>query len=111
MPFHGRLIISYLFAQTVRKWCAALRRELALRRRRLSEEEGDDACTSRPLDRRRNMLVFVNPKSGAGKAGKIYEEVLAPALRQAGIQHDLVFRKQNRNISIRFGYTKHDFLI
>ncbi len=86
----------------MRKWCAALRRELALRRRRLSEEEGD-ARTSRPLDRRRRMLVFVNPKSGAGKAGKIYEEVLAPALRQAGIQHDLVFRKQNRNISIHFG--------
>ncbi len=74
----------------VRKWCAAVRRELALRRRRLSEEE-EDACTSLPLDRRRRMLVFVNPKSGAGKAGKIYEEVLAPALRQAGIQHDLVF--------------------
>ncbi len=83
----------YYVLLSATKWRDALQRQAFLvSRRRLESGDGSGV-----LDRRRRILVLVNPKSGPGKAGKIFERVLGPTLRQADIPYDLVMTRRGNH--------------
>lgn len=64
-------------ASVARRWVRAVGRELATR----YLGPGPGLCDNLDrLDRRRRILVLVNPRSGPGKAEKVFRDVLRPTL-------------------------------
>ncbi len=77
-----------------KKWCQAIDREVFLWRRR-DEELRQQQRKEHRIDRRRRVLVLVNPTSGTGGAEGILEETLAPTLRLAGVAFDQVVTRRS----------------
>ena len=46
------------------------------------------------LDLSKKLVVFVNPRSGDGRAVKMFEKSVKPALDHAGIQFELIFTQR-----------------
>lgn len=46
------------------------------------------------MDRSKKLIIFVNPKSGDGRAVKMFEKSVQPALEHAGIAYELILTQR-----------------